>query len=99
MPRKKKITRLPVSRERALDVAIAIADAEGLEALTMRRLAKELKVEAMSLYHHVANKDAILDGNPRCASEQCVAHHVLAGNGEFRLHALPSGVQAELDPG
>ncbi len=39
-----------------------LADAEGLEALTMRRLAKELGVEAMSLYHHVANKDDILDG-------------------------------------
>ncbi len=62
MPRQKRIKRLPVTRERALDVAIAIADAEGLEALTMRRLAKDLKVEAMSLYHHVANKDAILDG-------------------------------------
>lgn len=39
-----------------------IVDAEGLEALTMRRLASELAVEAASLYHHVPNKDALLDG-------------------------------------
>ncbi len=55
-------TRPPLSRERALATAIEIADAEGLEALTMRRLARALGVEAMSLYHHVANKDDILDG-------------------------------------
>jgi AcrR family transcriptional regulator len=54
--------RVPVTRERALETAMRLADAEGLEALTMRRLAKELGVEAMSLYHHVANKDDILDG-------------------------------------
>lgn len=54
--------RVPLTRERALATAIKLADAEGLESLTMRRLAKELGVEAMSLYHHVANKDDILDG-------------------------------------
>jgi AcrR family transcriptional regulator len=59
---KQKRERQPVSRERALQVAKALADAGGLEALTMRRLAEELGIEAMSLYHHVPNKDAILDG-------------------------------------
>lgn len=54
--------RLPLTRERALAEALALADAEGLEALSMRRLALALGVEAMSLYHHVQNKDAILDG-------------------------------------
>ncbi len=54
--------REPLNRERAVRVAVALADAEGIEQLTMRRLAQELGVEAMSLYHHVANKDAILDG-------------------------------------
>lgn len=39
-----------------------MADTDGLDALTMRRLGTELGVEAMSLYKHVANKDAILDG-------------------------------------
>jgi len=55
-------TREPVTRDRAMKAAVAIADAEGISALTMRRLATELGVEAMSLYHHVANKDEILDG-------------------------------------
>jgi AcrR family transcriptional regulator len=53
--------RTPLSRARALDAAMVIADSDGLAALTMRRLARELGVEAMSLYHHVANKDDILD--------------------------------------
>ncbi len=57
-----KRPRIPLTRERALASAMTLADAEGLEALTMRRLAKELGVEAMSLYHHVTNKDDILDG-------------------------------------
>jgi AcrR family transcriptional regulator len=55
-------TRTPLSRERVLRAAVALADDGGIEALSMRRLAKELGVEAMSLYNHVANKDEILDG-------------------------------------
>ncbi|TLM98006.1 MAG: TetR family transcriptional regulator [Actinobacteria bacterium] len=42
--------------------ALKIVDAEGLEALSMRRLAREVGVEAASLYHHVPNKDALIDG-------------------------------------
>jgi AcrR family transcriptional regulator len=54
--------RQPLSTERVLRAALALADTGGTEALTMRRLGQELGVEAMSLYKHVANKDAILDG-------------------------------------
>ena len=53
--------RAPLSRERVLDAAIALADAGGIEALTRRRLGQELGVEAMSLYRHVANKEDLLD--------------------------------------
>jgi AcrR family transcriptional regulator len=60
--RKRKPAREALTRERALVTAMALADAGGLEELTMRRLAEALGVEAMSLYHHVPNKDAILDG-------------------------------------
>jgi AcrR family transcriptional regulator len=60
--RKQAAAREPLTRERALAAALAVADAEGLAALTMRRLAQELGVEAMSLYHHVSNKEDILDG-------------------------------------
>jgi AcrR family transcriptional regulator len=51
-----------LSRDRVLRAAIALADAEGIESLTMRKLGVELGVEAMSLYRHVANKDDLLDG-------------------------------------
>jgi AcrR family transcriptional regulator len=54
--------RVPLSRERVLRAAIALADEGGIKALSMRRLAQELGVEAMSLYNHVANKDDILEG-------------------------------------
>jgi AcrR family transcriptional regulator len=54
--------RAPVNRDRALARALAVADDEGLGAVTMRRLARELGVEAASLYHYVSGKDEILDG-------------------------------------
>lgn len=54
--------RAPLSRDRILRAAIKLADRYGLEALSMRKLATALKVEAMSLYNHVANKDELLDG-------------------------------------
>jgi AcrR family transcriptional regulator len=54
--------RIPLSKERVLRAAVAFADEHGIEALSMRKLAKELGVEAMSLYKHVANKDEILAG-------------------------------------
>jgi AcrR family transcriptional regulator len=55
-------TQTPLSRQRVLDAAVALADRDGVGALSMRKLANDLGVEAMSLYHHVAGKDAILDG-------------------------------------
>jgi AcrR family transcriptional regulator len=52
--------RVRLSRERVLRVAVQIADKNGIESLTMRNLAQRLGVEAMTLYHYVANKDDIL---------------------------------------
>ena len=54
--------RVPLNATRVFNGAVALADARGIEALTMRNLAEELGVEAMSLYYHVANKEAVLDG-------------------------------------
>jgi len=54
--------RRPLSRERVLRAAMRLADESGLESVSMRRLGQALRVEAMSLYKHVANKDDILDG-------------------------------------
>jgi AcrR family transcriptional regulator len=54
--------RVPLNRERVLAAAVELADREGIEALSMRRLGQELSVEAMALYNHVANKDDLLNG-------------------------------------
>ncbi len=54
--------RVPLSRERVLEAAVALADEHGIDAVSMRRVGQELGVEAMSLYNHVANKDDLLDG-------------------------------------
>ena len=54
--------RPPLSKERVFQAAVALADERGLGALTMRAVGDELRVEAMSLYHHVANKRELLDG-------------------------------------
>jgi AcrR family transcriptional regulator len=54
--------RAPLSRERVLRTAVALADKSGIPSLTMRTLGRALGVEAMSLYNHVANKDDLLDG-------------------------------------
>ena len=62
--------RRPLSRRRILEAAIKLADREGLEALSMRRLGRELGVEAMSLYNHVPNKEALLNGMVRILLER-----------------------------
>jgi AcrR family transcriptional regulator len=54
--------RVRLTRERVLRAAIDLADKGGVAALSMRKLGQELGVEAMSLYNHLANKVALLDG-------------------------------------
>jgi AcrR family transcriptional regulator len=61
-PQAVKPPRSPLTRERVLRAAVELADESGIEALTMRGLGQAVGVEAMSLYNHVANKEAILDG-------------------------------------
>src|ERR1700712_1964988 len=56
------VPRVPLSRDRLLRAAVALADATGIESLNMRGLAQELGVVPMALYKHVANKDHLLDG-------------------------------------
>ena len=62
MPARDNATRPRLSRERVLQGAVAVADAGGIAALTIRSLAAELGVKPMAVYHHVANKEEILDG-------------------------------------
>lgn len=57
-----KVHREPLTRQRIVEAALRLMDAEGLEAVTMRRIGRELGVEAMSLYNHVEDKEDMLDG-------------------------------------
>jgi AcrR family transcriptional regulator len=54
--------RKPLSRERILAAALELVDAQGIDALSMRKLGQSVGYEAMSLYNHVTNKDDLLDG-------------------------------------
>jgi AcrR family transcriptional regulator len=54
--------RQKLSRDKIVEAALRVMDAEGLEAVSMRRVAREVGVEAMSLYHHVNDKDDLLQG-------------------------------------
>ena len=56
------MTRQTLSHERVIDGALAVADAGGIAALTIRSLATHLGVKPMAVYHYVANKEEILDG-------------------------------------
>ncbi len=63
-------TREPLTRDRVIEAALRVMDQEGLESVSMRRVAREVGVEAMSLYHHVEDKEDLLDG---------ICEHVMAG--------------------
>lgn len=67
-----------VTRERAVRAAVELADADGIASLSMRKLAGQLGVEAMSLYYHVRNKDELLDG----MIEQVYSEIVVPGIGD-----------------
>jgi AcrR family transcriptional regulator len=96
--------RLPLSRERVLGAAIALADSAGIEAITMRRLGQELGVEAMSLYNHVTNKDDLLDGmldavlaeydllSPASDWRAAVQTIAVSANKTLRRHTWASGL-------
>ena len=55
-------SRSPLTRDRVLTAAVTLADRDGIDSISMRRVGNELGVEAMSLYNHIANKEDLLDG-------------------------------------
>ena len=61
MVARKKAPDTPLTRERIVDAALSVVDADGPKALSMRRLGAELGVDPMAIYYHVPNKDALLD--------------------------------------
>lgn len=60
-PPKRSLTRIPITQDSMVEAAIRVLDAEGLAAVSMRRVAQELDTGAASLYAHVANKKELLD--------------------------------------
>lgn len=74
-----------LSRERVLQAGLELVDREGVGALTMRRLGKELGVEAMSLYGYVVNKQDLLDGVLDCVYDEMPRSVALDGPWKERL--------------
>lgn len=72
-----------LTREKVLDAALELIDAHGLPALSMRKLGAELGVEGMSLYRHVPNKAALLDGLVDRVMETAFAGLTLDGDGSW----------------
>jgi AcrR family transcriptional regulator len=103
--------RAPLSRDRVLRAAADLADREGIESLSMRKLGQELGVEAMSLYNHVANKDEILGGiadivgseiylpSPRTGWRTAMRRRAISAREVFARHPwLSSVLEARIDP-
>ena len=67
--------RSPLTRERVLKAAVRLADREGIDAVSMRRLGTELGIEAMSLYTHVQDKDDLLNGMVELVIREIPIHH------------------------
>lgn len=76
--------RAKLTRDRVIDAALRIMDEEGLDAVSMRRVGRELGVEAMSLYHHVHDKEDLLLG----IREQVLSRFLDPGtNGDWEVRA------------
>lgn len=99
MPKRtRRPAREPLTRERVLRAAVELADEQGLDGLSMRKLGESLGVEAMSLYNHVANKDDVLTGmvglvlaevdNPPVGRpwKEAIRHTAVSSYDAFRRH-------------
>lgn len=87
--------RRPLTQELVLRTAVRIADSEGLAAVSMRRLGQELGVEAMSLYHHVSRKEALLDGMVDVTVGELVAE-VGPGGGEDAVRDWAASLRSRI---
>ena len=85
--------REPLSRDRVLRAAMTLADAQGLDALSMRKLGKQLGVEAMSLYKHVANKEDLLDGIAELVASEI---HLPAPEAEWKTAMRERAISARV---
>ena len=104
-------TRTPLTRERVLRAALELADEGGVEAVSMRKIADQLGVKAMSLYNHVANKDDVLDGmvdatyseiaapTPGAEWQVQVREIAISAHEVFLSHPWAAGLQTSVKPG
>ena len=84
-----------LTRDRIIDAALVIMDDEGLDAVSMRRVGRELGVEAMSLYHHVRDKDDLLLGiRERVLSTFVGPGHARATGRSARARRLDRGARS-----
>ncbi len=84
----------PLDRATILSAALALVDAHGLAALNMRALARELGVGTMSLYHHVPNKDAVLDGIVEVLNEEIEIPDPASGTWDERARRMARSLRA-----
>jgi TetR/AcrR family tetracycline transcriptional repressor len=87
-------TPAPLDRATILSAAVALVDAHGLAALNMRALARELGVGTMSLYHHVPNKDAVLDGIVEVLNEEIEIPDPESGPWDERARRMARSLRA-----
>ena len=78
----------PLTRERILTAALALADAHGVDGLSMRNLARELGVGAMSLYNHVEGKDDVT-GEPLIQRSDDTAEALTTRLTAFHAQTMP----------
>lgn len=91
-------TREPLTRDRIVATAVALADDEGLDALSMRKLAALLGYEPMSLYNHIENKDDLLAGMAEAVGCELVLDVEVVGEGSWRdaVHAVLTAAREAL---
>ncbi|KAA0023276.1 TetR/AcrR family transcriptional regulator C-terminal domain-containing protein [Antrihabitans cavernicola] len=88
--------RAGLSRDIVLQAALDLVDEHGLDALTMRRLGDRLGVEAMTIYHHVPNKDALLDGLVELVFGAATPSSLLAETWQSVLTGFAASLRARL---
>ncbi|MQY28396.1 TetR/AcrR family transcriptional regulator C-terminal domain-containing protein [Nocardia aurantia] len=96
MAKRTRAGRAGLSRAQVLDGALDFIDREGVAALSMRRLGAELGVEAMTLYHYLPNKDALLDGLVERVMARAVPDGIASGPWEIALAQFAAALRATL---
>lgn len=89
---------MALTRARVIDAAIALADRDGIDAVSMRKLGQELGIEAMSLYTHVQGKDDLLDGMADALVSTVPTERLPGGTWHASLRSMILGARAALLP-